>query len=126
MDEKFYQHVCEQVKKMSEDLEDLLAIKSRYESRHPEALKKAAAQDAMSNLPTAYDVNLTLLQKVYAILVLIQRGTSEDVAKKWLELEPDIDTEKAKRSSNHYLSKLFTGGKIKAQTGGARYVYYLE
>lgn len=77
-----------------------------------------------------YDVNMTIPQKVYYALQVIDSGTVQDVADTLVSLEPNYPIDKAFGDCRYYLSKMYDSGKgkINAELAGKgrKYIYSIK
>jgi hypothetical protein len=111
------EEIKEQQSKVNEKISILKALElvaNKYASGAGTSLNRSEEED---NLPTEYNEDLTIPQKIYVSLLKINEGTAHDVSASLIKFQPTFGAEKAFKDCRNHLSRLYRKGKINARRG---------
>jgi len=109
--------LVKQKEKIDEDLRFLREFKARFFEEHPTDTANTSTKKRVSGVikqKRNYKRRgvVTLADRVISVLNTIGSGMLPDVTKKFIELNPKVDAEKAYKDCKYQLSKLYREGKI--------------
>jgi hypothetical protein len=122
--------IKEQQRKVDEETAILTGFRRKlleYSGNYDENTKTDSLEEAKT-LPTEFNEDLTITEKVYVALYKIQSGTTKDVVKSLMNLSPTYKEDKAFKDVRNYLSRLNIAKKIKSKgaKGNKGYIYSIK
>lgn len=133
------QIVLSQLEELQKDLEAIKRLRAKYAASlavvNGTTTSVATSQENVGQLPAEtgtetvvadeYSPSLTWEQRIILILKMIGAAYVDEVVAKIVELQPEVSMKTAGNVATNKLSKLYRNKKIKADTSGKKYKYYL-